>query len=181
MDRRRFLIRGAGALAGLGLAARTPGRDAPSALAASAGRPTGAAGPPLYRVSLAQWSLHRTLRAGELDPLDFPAFARERFGLDAVEYVSTFLVGRARRRSLLIMVDGEGRLGDPDPAARRRAVADHHPWVDAARRLGCHSIRVNASTEGPPEEAAALAADGLRRLAEYAAPLGLNVIVENHG
>lgn len=152
---------------------------------------------PAYRISLAQWSLHRTLRAGELDPLDFPVFARERFGLDAVEYVNTFFADRAhdhmyldelRRRadgagvrSLLIMVDGEGRLGDPDPAARARAVERHRPWVDAAVRLGCHSIRVNAASEGPPEEAAALAADGLGRLTDYAAVVGLNVIVENHG
>lgn len=186
MDRRRFLTRGAGALGGVALWPRTAGLR--SAVAAS---------PALYSISLAQWSLHRALRAGELDALEFPAFARERFGLDAVEYVNTFFADRARNhlwldelrrradgagvRSLLIMVDGEGRLGDPDPAARSRAVESHHAWVEAARRLGCHSIRVNAATEGPRQEAAKLAADGLRRLAEYAAPRGLNVIVENHG
>jgi len=152
---------------------------------------------PPYRISLAQWSLHRTLRAGELDPLDFPVFARERFGLDAVEYVNTFFADRARDhmylnelrrradgagvRSLLIMVDGEGRLGDPDPEARARAVERHHPWVDAAARLGCHSIRVNAASEGSREQAATLAADGLARLTEHAAAAGLNVLVENHG
>jgi len=150
-----------------------------------------------YRISLAQWSLHRTLRAGELDPLAFPVFAREHFGLDAVEYVNTFFADRARDhmyldelrrradgagvRSLLIMVDGEGRLGDPDPDARAHAVEQHHPWVDAAARLGCHSIRVNAASEGTPQQAATLAADGLARLTEYAAVAGLNVIVENHG
>ena len=150
-----------------------------------------------YQISLAQWSLHRTLQAGELDPLDFPVFARERFDIDAAEYVNTFFADRARDhmyldelrrradgagvRSLLIMVDGEGRLGDPDPDARARAVEQHHPWIDAAARLGCHSIRVNAASEGSREQAAALAADGLARLTEYAAVAGLNVIVENHG
>ena len=187
MDRRRFLVHGTGALAALGLAG-WPVR----ALEARRGRLD-----PPYRISLAQWSLHRTLQAGDLDPLDFPAFARDRFGLDAVEYVNSFFADRARDhmyldelrrragatgvRSLLIMVDGEGRLGDPDPDARTRAVDRHQPWVDAAARLGCHSIRVNAATDGPPEEAAALVADGLARLTEYAAELGLNVIVENHG
>ncbi|MFW6085474.1 MAG: sugar phosphate isomerase/epimerase family protein, partial [Gemmatimonadota bacterium] len=148
---------------------------------------------------LAQWSLHRTIRAGELDPLDFPAFARERFGLDAVEYVNQLFADRARDhlyldelrrragkagvRSLLIMVDGEGRLGDPDASARSRAVANHRPWVDAALRLGCHSIRVNAATGdvGDHGEAARLAADGLARLTDFAAGRGLNVVVENHG
>lgn len=160
--------------------------------------PAASASHPLFRISLAQWSLHRTIRSGELASLDFPRFARKRFGLDAVEYVNQFFADRARDhlyldelrrraagsgvRSLLIMVDGEGRLGDPDAAARSRAVASHHPWVDAARRLGCHSIRVNAATgSAGPEEAAALAADGLARLTEYAANRGLNVIVENHG
>lgn len=154
---------------------------------------------PLFRISLAQWSLHRTIRVGDLDPLDFPRFARERFGLDAVEYVNQFFADRARDhlyldelrrrasgsgvRSLLVMVDGEGRLGDPDGAARSRAVASHHPWVDAARRLGCHRIRVNAATgsAAEPQEAAALVADGLARLTEYAADRGLAVVVENHG
>jgi L-ribulose-5-phosphate 3-epimerase len=187
MDRRRFLARAAGALVALGFVRRE----------GHALRPRLNPPRPAYRISLAQWSLHRTLRASELDPLDFPVFTRERFGLDAVEYVNTFFADRARDhmyldelrrradgagvRSLLIMVDGEGRLGDPDPDARARAVERHHPWVDAAFRLGCHSIRVNASSEGTREQAEALAADGLARLTDYAAAAGLNVIVENHG
>lgn len=187
MDRRRFLARAAGALVALGFVPR----------GGHARRPRRLLPDPAYRISLAQWSLHRTLRAGELDPLDFPVFTRERFGLDAVEYVNTFFADRApdhlylnelRRRadgagvrSLLIMVDGEGRLGDPDHDARAQAVERHRPWVDAAARLGCHSIRVNAASEGTREEAAALVADGLARLTDYAAAVGLNVIVENHG
>jgi len=198
MDRRSFVLRSAEALAGLGIVGcggRLGKETAPGPSAGSSARP--APGEPLYRVSLAQWSLHRALRAGELDALEFPAFARRRFGIDAVEYVNQFFVDRAsdgryigelkRRaddagvRSLLIMCDGLGRLGDPDPVARRTAVENHHPWVGAAATLGCHSIRVNAASEGPPEEAAALAADGLSRLTAYAADRGLNVIVENHG
>lgn len=196
MNRRDFLARGAGALATLGL-------PLPVQLRAIASRDPGhgtrVPRDPLFRISLAQWSLHRTIRAGDLDPLDFPAFARERFGLDAVEYVNQFFADRARDhlyldelrrralsagvRSLLIMIDGEGRLGDPDADERARAIANHHPWVDAALRLGCHSIRVNAATGDveDPEEAAALASDGLVRLTEHAAGRGLNVIVENHG
>jgi len=199
MDRRRFVLRSAEALAGLGIAgcgARLARERAPVASAASASPVSRSPGEPLYRISLAQWSLHRALRAGELDALEFPAFARRRFGIDAVEYVNQFFMDRAsdgryigelkRRadnagvRSLLIMCDGLGRLGDPDPVARRTAVENHHPWVGAAATLGCHSIRVNAESEGPPEEAAALAADGLSRLTAYSADRGLNVIVENH-
>jgi len=152
---------------------------------------------PVFQISLAQWSLHRALRAGELDALDFAKAARDDYGIEAVEYVNSFfkehakddayLAQLAKRaadngvKSLLIMVDGEGALGDPDDARRRQAVENHHKWVDAAKRLGCHSIRVNAQSSGTPAEQAKLAADGLRRLTEYAEPSGLNVIVENHG
>ncbi len=151
----------------------------------------------LFSISLAEWSLHRTLRAGELDNLDFPVVARNDYGLSGIEYVNQFFKDRAKDRaylselktrcddngvtSLLIMCDGEGALGDPDDAARATAVENHHRWVEAARYLGCHSIRVNAQSRGTAEEQRALAADGLRRLTEFAAGLDMNVIVENHG
>jgi sugar phosphate isomerase/epimerase len=154
---------------------------------------------PTFKISLAEWSLHRALRAGKLTNLDFPKVAKQEFGLDAVEYVNQFFKDQARDdaylnqlksvcdgegvRSLLIMCDGEGQLGDPDEGKRRQAVENHHKWVQAAKRLGCHSIRVNAATggQGSFEEQQKRAADGLRALSEYAAPLGVNVIVENHG
>jgi len=151
----------------------------------------------LFQVSLAEWSLHRALQADALDHLDFPAVAREDYGLDAVEYVNTFFKDRARDaaylrdlraraddhgvRCLLIMCDGEGAIGDPDPAARMQTVENHHRWVEAAAVLGCHSIRVNAQSRGTPDEQRALAADGLRRLTEFGDGHGINVIVENHG
>jgi sugar phosphate isomerase/epimerase len=153
--------------------------------------------PPLFSISLAEWSLHRTLGAGALEHLDFPRTARQEFGIDAVEYVNALFKDRSSEpaylselkarcdangvRSLLIMCDGEGALGDPDAAARRRAVENHHRWVETARFLGCHSIRVNAQSSGPPDEQRRLAADGLRALVDYAAPFGIGVIVENHG
>ncbi|MEM9643660.1 MAG: sugar phosphate isomerase/epimerase family protein, partial [Planctomycetota bacterium] len=83
--------------------------------------------------------------------------------------------------SLLIMVDREGDLGNPDQAARKTAVENHHKWVRAAKFLGCHSIRVNAKSKGSFEEQQELAADGLSQLSEFAKPHGLNVLVENHG
>jgi sugar phosphate isomerase/epimerase len=155
--------------------------------------------PDWFRISLAEWSFHRTLRAGALNHLDFAPLARKEFDLDAVEYVNTFFFERGKDeaylrqmksraedhgvRSLLIMCDSEGDLGDPDEAARTRAVDNHRKWLEAASFLSCHSIRVNArSGEGlAPSEQEKLAADGLRRLCELAEPHGLNVLVENHG
>jgi sugar phosphate isomerase/epimerase len=84
-------------------------------------------------------------------------------------------------RSLLIMCDNEGSLGDPDEEARATAVENHRKWLEAAKFLGCHSIRVNAASEGSWDEQMKLAADGLRRLAELGDQHELDVIVENHG
>ena len=152
--------------------------------------------PPLFEISLAQWSLHKTLFKGDLDHLDFPASAANDYGISAVEYVNAFFKEKnspayvrtlkqrcedAGVKSVLIMCDGEGHTGDPDEKARLKAVDNHRKWIDAAAALGCHSIRVNAQSSGTPEEQARLCADGLRRLCEVADASGINVIVENHG
>lgn len=151
---------------------------------------------PWFRVSLAQWSLHKLLFANEITNLDFAAEARA-MGFDAIEYVNAFfkdkatdsdyLAGMNKRaadagvKQLLIMCDGEGNLGDPDESKRLKAVENHRKWLDAAKTLGCHSIRVNAASAGSWEEQQKLAADGLHHLCEVADPFGLNVLVENHG
>ena len=152
---------------------------------------------PLFKISLAQWSLHRMLREGGLKNLDFPAFTKSEFGIDAVEYVNGFFKDKAKDssylkelklraedagvQSILIMCDGEGQLGDPDGAKRREAVGNHFPWVEAAKFLGCHAIRVNAASSGSYEEQQKLATDGLRLLSEFGAQHEMSVIVENHG
>lgn len=195
LDRRRFVRRMTAAAAGLfvGRAGRPSFARSP---AAGHGHPH-AEPEPLFGISLAEWSLHRELYDGKLDNLDFPRVARRDFGIDAVEYVNSFFEDRALDqaylltlkdrcesegvRSLLIMCDGEGRLGDPDEAARTTAVENHYRWVEAARLLGCHSIRVNAASDGTWDEQRDLAADGLHRLAEFADGYGIHVLVENHG
>ncbi|MBN2447505.1 MAG: sugar phosphate isomerase/epimerase [Phycisphaerae bacterium] len=150
-----------------------------------------------FRISLAQWSLHRALFGGQLDNLDFARVAREDYGIEAIEYVNQFFKDKAEDedylgqmkkraadtgvRSLLIMCDGEGALGDADEAKRKQAVENHYKWVTAAKFLGCHSIRVNAQSSGSDEEQLKLAADGLRQLVEFADKHEMNVIVENHG
>ena len=150
-----------------------------------------------FKISLAEWSLHKTIFGGKLDNLDFPKAARREFGIEAVEYVNQFFKDKAgdsdyiaelaKRAAdegvtnVLVMCDGLGDLGDPDDKARTQAVENHFPWVEAAKRLGCHSIRVNAASKGSYEEQQKLAADGLGRLAEFAGQLAMNVIVENHG
>ena len=46
------------------------------------------------KISLAEWSLHRALKSGKLDHLDFAAKARNDFQIDAVEYVNGFFGGK---------------------------------------------------------------------------------------
>ena len=151
----------------------------------------------LFKISLAEWSLHRTIFDGELNHLAFARTAKKEFGIDAVEYVNQFFFDKAENtrylremklhaedngvRSLLIMCDREGRLGDPDEAARIEAVENHYKWVEAASYLGCHSIRVNAASEGSYDEQMKLAADGLSRLCEFGNERGISILVENHG
>lgn len=169
-----------------------------AAAAAVALRPVFAADEkPLFKISLAEWSLHKAIFGKKLDNLDFPATAKKEFRIDAVEYVNQFFKDKASDqkyladlknrcetegvKSLLIMCDGEGALGDQDEAKRKQAVENHYKWVEAAKFLGCHSIRVNAQSQGSYEEQLGRAADGLSRLSEFAKQHELNVIVENHG
>ena len=182
---RRSLLTGAASVAGL------VGTRSLSAALESSAKPLP------FTISLAEWSLHKTIFDGKLDNLDFPKTARREFGIEAVEYVNQFFKDKARdddyiaelaKRSadegvtnVLVMCDGLGDLGDADDKARTQAIENHFPWVEAAKRLGCHSIRVNAASKGSFEEQQKLAADGLARLSEFAGQLGMNVIVENHG
>ncbi|MDA0834274.1 MAG: sugar phosphate isomerase/epimerase [Planctomycetota bacterium] len=152
---------------------------------------------PIYKISIAEWSLHKTLFAGKLDHLDFARTSKNDFGIDAVEFVNQFFKDKAQDTSyltelkkrtldegvapLLIMIDGEGKLGDPDENERTKSVENHYKWVEAAKFLGCHSIRVNAASSGEYADQVQFAADGLRRLAEFGDEHEINVIVENHG
>ena len=184
-DRREFIKRSVQAAAGVGL------------LHLLSPRSRAADKEPLYKISLAQWSLHKTLFGGKLDNLDFAKTAKQDYGIEAVEYVNQFFKDKAKDqkylgemkqraadhgvKSVLIMIDGEGDLGDADEKKRGQAVENHHKWIEAAKFLGCHSIRVNARSTGSYTEQLQRAADGLRRLSEFGDQHEIDVIVENHG
>lgn len=151
----------------------------------------------LFKISLAEWSLNHALFAKKLDHLDFPKVAKQDYGIEAIELVNQFFMKKAKDQKylaefkkraddlgvkiLLIMCDDEGELGDADQKKRVKAVENHYKWAEAAKFFGCHSIRVNAYSKGTPDEQRQRVADGLHRLSEFGANLGLNVIVENHG
>ena len=137
------------------------------------------------------------LLQGEKDPVLFPAMAKNDFGISAIELVNTFYFSKGSDeqfwldfrktcdsegvQSLLIMCDAEGNLGDLDSEARKTAIENHYKWINAAKIMGCHAIRVNAAGNGTAEEVKAAAIDGLGQLSEYAEKENINIIVENHG
>lgn len=152
-----------------------------------------------FKLSLAQWSLHRTIQSDKLDPLDFAEKAKE-MGFEGIEYVSGLyskqlesmgmealqeaLKAKSEEHgveSVLIMIDGEGDLAASEEKERDQAVENHKKWVNAAEFLGCHSIRVNLFGSSNAEEWVSNATIGLKKLAEYGQTKGINVIVENHG
>lgn len=149
------------------------------------------------KISLAQWSMNRAIRNGELKAIDFAAITRNTYGLDAVEYVNGFytdhktdqafwddMKNRAEGegvKNLLIMVDAEGELGNADDSLRIQAVDNHKTWVDIAAHLGCHSIRVNAFGDADRAVIKAALVDGLGTLCEYGESANINIIIENHG
>lgn len=152
---------------------------------------------PFFEISLAEWSLHKALFKKELDNLNFPEIAKKKYNISVVEYVNQFFKDKATDTKYLadllkrckdngvtnhlIMIDGEGPLADPDKQKRTTAVENHYKWVDAAKYLGCKTIRVNAAGTGSREEVHDAAVDGLSRLGEYGKKTGINIIVENHG
>ena len=150
-----------------------------------------------FEISLAEWSFHRALSAKKMTNLDFPVIAKKQFDISVVEYVNQFFKDKANDtaylsellkrcndngvKNHLIMIDGEGGLGETDKSKRNQAVENHYKWVDAAKYLGCTTIRVNAYGVGDREEVQKSAIEGLSKLGEYGEKENINIIVENHG
>lgn len=151
----------------------------------------------LFTISLATYSLHRAVQAGEVNNLDFPEIARTKYDIGVLEHLNGFFMDKAEDTvylnemmqrcadygvtNHLIMCDNEGPLGEPSRNKRDRAVQNHYKWVGAAQYLGCTAIRVNVFGDGSAAEVMAAAVDGLGRLGEFAATAGINILVENHG
>jgi sugar phosphate isomerase/epimerase len=157
------------------------------------------------KISLAEWSLHRAIEAGNIDHFDFPAIAKKDYNISAVEYVNGLFGGKKMdskaaavnkpylnellKRSQdvgvfnhLLMVDDEGLLAQPDDdKARLAAVDGHKKWIEAAKILGCLTVRVNLFGNGSPDAKKSAAIDSISRLGDFAKTMQINVVVENHG
>ncbi len=149
-----------------------------------------------FKISLAQWSLHKALFDKKMDNLDFAAKSRS-FGCDGLEYVNAFFKDKAKdmnylkemnnraesenQKNVLIMIDGEGSLANTDTKARLQGIENHYKWVEAAHFLGCHAIRVNLRGGKDKTEAAKASLDSLNKLSDFAKGSNINILVENHG
>ena len=159
---------------------------------------------PFFKLSLAQWSIHRMVYNEGIDPYTFAEKA-SKWGFNGLEYVSQLYYKELEKEkfseeamaafvnksneeakkygltNVLIMVDGQGDLATSDAAARKAAAENHFKWVDAAAAMGCHAIRVNLAGSAEADEWVANSVDGLKQLAGYAKGKQINVLVENHG
>lgn len=152
--------------------------------------------PLFFKISLAEWSLNRSIKSGVMNHLDFAAKAGI-MGFDGIEYVNQFFPDKAKDmtylaemnhranshglENVLIMIDNEGDLSSPIKKVRLKAIENHYKWVEAAHYLECQSIRVNLFGGIVREEATKASVESLTQLSNFAKGSGLNVIVENHG
>ncbi|MBL8216300.1 MAG: sugar phosphate isomerase/epimerase [Bryobacterales bacterium] len=187
MNRRQFFATGAGAAAAMaGLPERAQAQK-------GSGR---------YKVSLAQWSLHKAIRSHLMTNMQFPRVAREQFGIEGLEFVNALMetpiesnirawkkqMNDSGTKCVLIMCDGEGYMGAVSKPERMKAAENHFKWVDVTAALGGHAIRTNMypgqkqpATPAEIDEFLKRCSESFAKLCEYAKGRNINVIIENHG
>ena len=156
-----------------------------------------------FKLSLAQWSLHKAIRGGEMSPYLFAEKSKD-LGFTGLEYVNqlyddvmksedksssikNFILKNNQLASdngmdnVLIMIDEEGDLAGEDEEKRLKSIDNHKLWIDTAAEMNCTSVRLNLYGSKDIETWKALSIDSLSKLGEHAKGTGLNVIVENHG
>ena len=155
------------------------------------------------QLSLAQWSLNKSIHAGALDPYDFAKVASG-LGFSGIEYVTQLYAdiynakhkGKAIQNfvdkslteshkygleNVLIMIDEEGHLSDENETERQLAIDNHKLWIDAAAKLGCKAVRVNLYGSSNPQRWKEVSVNSLMSLSTYASKSNINILVENHG
>ncbi|MGM5468747.1 sugar phosphate isomerase/epimerase family protein [Flavobacteriaceae bacterium LMO-SS05] len=159
---------------------------------------------PVFKLSLAQWSLHKFVIEQKGDPFLFASQAKE-MGFEGLEYVSQLYAPFYSKstdpktalqrvldslkmksetnglKNIGIMVDNEGDLASPNEKDRLQGVENHKKWIDGAAFLGCYYVRVNLFGSEDPTVWVQQSIKSLKALATYAKAKNIDVIVENHG
>jgi len=158
-----------------------------------------------FKLSLAQWSLHKNIKYGDMDPYEFAQVAKS-FNFSGIEYVTalydnvmkvrdgdmskaiTFWARKNKKlaeindiKNVLIMIDEIEGLAEENKSRRLKAVDNHKMWIDAAGIMGCESVRLNLYGSSNADKWKDLSIKSLSELGSYAKNSGVNVIVENHG
>jgi sugar phosphate isomerase/epimerase len=140
------------------------------------------------KIALSSYSLRNHINR-DIPILDFPQYARDTFGIDALEIIQrdipkgdTNNVDQLKAAlenagvTLVSMPIDVGTISQPDAARRDHDLRLIEIWIENAAALGCPITRVN-SGNGDLE----IAIESYQRLIEFAAPLGVTIAMENHG
>lgn len=185
LARRTFLKLSLGGAAGAALPV--------PALAAQAGGPPSLAGQ--IGVTTGSFMGHLSVepQPGKLVLLELPRYMRQLLDMRVIDLMTRTLASlepgyleqlreQAQRHDCLLtnlkmnLVGAD--MASPDAAARREALEQYKRTIDAAGRLGCRWVRpALAARRGDLR----LLIDGFRALIDYAAPLGISLLVENNG
>ena len=152
------------------------------------------------KISLAQWSLNKSIKNGKLPILDFAKKARS-FNIEGIEFVSglytrdTDILERMSMNSLakelikrsddygidnvLFMIDNQGDLASSNKNERLQAIDNHKRWIDLSAEIGCKTMRVNLNGEKDLNKWTKNSVKSLTVLNKY--NKNINVVVENHG
>ncbi|MGI6207429.1 MAG: sugar phosphate isomerase/epimerase family protein [Anaerolineae bacterium] len=168
-----------------------------------------------YDLAVSTWSFHKhmgTIHRTELDDrgqhvfipshefpedvslLEFPAFARERYGLKHLElcqmhfrssdkeYLDELRGRLAEAGSSVVNVPIDvGNISELDEARRRHDLENIKLWMDAAAYIGSPCARVNSGRQPEGQENLAITIASYKELAEHAGKLGITLLLENHG
>jgi sugar phosphate isomerase/epimerase len=186
MNRRRFLHT---SLFSLGAAAAYRPLDA------AALPPTQFPTDPRARLSVATYPFREFVdpKKGKIPLLDFPQMVADRYGIPGLEPLDRHFpstdapyleklraaVEKAKMHVVNIPLGVQASFYDPDPGGRGVAVANARRWVDVAVALGSPSIRTHIEGKKGVKPEAALAAESLRKVADYGAEKGVVIHLEN--
>ena len=157
-------------------------------------------------IGLQMYSFAPLIMQGKFDLLGFPDLVKNTYGINGAEYWSIPFMGREndkdflndlKRRSddigvdnLIILVDdidiktmqSGPSLASSNKNDRDTAIDYHKKWVDVAKNIGCHSIRINLrSEEENNQKILENSSESISRLIEFSKQNNISVVVENHG
>lgn len=157
-------------------------------------------------IALQIYSFAPLLLKGNFNLLDFPKIVRETYDMNGAEHWSIAFLGKENDKkylselksrsndnqidNLIILVDNIDistmksgpSLASSIKTERSSAIDFHKKWVEVAKKIGCHSIRVNLrSNEDNNQKILENSSKSLLKLIEFSKRDKINIVVENHG